>query len=123
MISPIFASLLLTAQPLNCTDPQTQADMNQCAGRDAAEADADLNLIYKEVVAHYEQMDRDSESTEGVKRLRAAQRAWVAFRDAQCSLAGYEALGGSMETLLVAGCEAELTKRRAAELRMMLSGR
>ncbi len=123
MLSLIFASLLLTAQEPDCTDPQTQADMNQCAGREAAEADADLNLIYKEVVAHYEQMDRDSESTEGVKRLRAAQRAWVAFRDAQCSLAGYEALGGSMETLLVAGCEAELTKRRAAELRMMLSGR
>jgi uncharacterized protein YecT (DUF1311 family) len=123
VLSLIFASLLLTAQEPDCTDPQTQADMNQCAGREAAEADADLNLIYKEVVAHYEQMDRDSESTEGVKRLRAAQRAWMAFRDAECAVAGYEALGGSMESMLVSGCVAQLTKRRAAELRQMLSGR
>lgn len=123
MISIIFAGLLLAAQEPDCSDPQTQADMNQCAGRDAAAADADLNLVYRQVVAHFEQMDRDSETNEGVKRLRAAQRAWIAFRDAQCSLAGYEALGGSMETLLVSGCEADLTKRRAAELRVMLSGR
>jgi uncharacterized protein YecT (DUF1311 family) len=122
VISLILASLLLAAQEPDCSDPQNQAEMNQCAGRDAAEADEDLNLVYKQVVSHYEQMDRDSETTEGVKRLRAAQRAWVAFRDAQCSLAGYEALGGSMETLLVAGCEAQLTKARAAELRVMLSG-
>lgn len=123
MISLILAALSLAPQEPNCTDPQTQADMNQCAGREAADADAELNMIYKEVVAHYEKMDRASETTEGVKRLRAAQRAWIAFRDAQCELAGYEALGGSMETLLVSRCEADLTKRRAAELRQMLSGR
>jgi uncharacterized protein YecT (DUF1311 family) len=79
VISLFFAGLLLAPQQPNCADPQTQADMNQCAARDAAAADADLNLIYKEVVAHYEQMDRASGSKEGVKRLRAAQRAWSSF--------------------------------------------
>ena len=123
MFSLILTSLLLAAQQPNCTDPQTQTDMNQCAARDANEADADLNLIYKTVVSHYEQADRSAETTEGVKRLRAAQRAWVAFRDAQCAVAGYEAMGGSMESLLVSGCVADLTKRRATELRIMLSGR
>ena len=122
MLTLLIAMAAGWQQP-NCANPQTQADMNQCAARDAAEADADLNLIYKEVVAHYQRMDRDSESKEGVKRLRAAQRAWVAFRDAQCAVAGYESLGGSMEPLLVSGCVANLTKTRAADLRMMLSGR
>ncbi|HZG46756.1 MAG TPA: lysozyme inhibitor LprI family protein [Allosphingosinicella sp.] len=123
MFSLILASLLLAAQQPNCSDPRTQAEMNECAAREANAADADLNLIYKAVVTHYEQMDREAETTEGVKRLRAAQRAWVGFRDAQCAVAGYEALGGSMESLLVSGCVAELTKRRATELRIMLSGR
>jgi uncharacterized protein YecT (DUF1311 family) len=123
VISLILAGLLLSAQEPDCSDPQTQADMNQCAARDANEADAGLNLIWKEVVASYEKMDRDSGSNEGVKRLRAAQRAWMAFRDAECAVAGYEALGGSMESMLVSGCVAQLTKRRAAELRQMLSGR
>jgi len=121
MLMLMIAALFV--QEPNCADPQTQADMNQCAARDANEADAALNLIYPQVLAHYQQMDRDSESTEGVKRLRAAQRAWIAFRDAECAMAGYEALGGSMESMLVSGCVAQMTQRRAAELRMMLSGR
>jgi len=123
VISFALAALLASAQPPDCADPQTQAEMNQCAARDANEADADLNLIWPQVLAFYEKMDRDSESNEGVKRLRAAQRAWIAFRDAECALAGYEALGGSLEPLLVSGCEAELTKRRTAELRRMLANR
>jgi uncharacterized protein YecT (DUF1311 family) len=122
MISLILAGLLLAAQEPDCSDPQTQAAMNECAARDAKEADAELNFIYPKVLAHYQQMDRDSESTEGAKRLRAAQRAWIAFRDAECAVAGYEALGGSMESMLVSGCIAELTKKRAAELRQMLAG-
>jgi uncharacterized protein YecT (DUF1311 family) len=122
MISLILAGLLFAAQEPDCSDPQTQAAMNECAARDAQEADAELNFIYPKVLAHYQQMDRDSESTEGAKRLRAAQRAWIAFRDAECAVAGYEALGGSMESMLVSGCIAELTKKRAAELRQMLAG-
>ena len=122
MISLILAGLLFAAQEPDCSDPQTQAAMNECAARDAKEADAELNFIYPKVLAHYQQMDRDSESTEGAKRLRAAQRAWIAFRDAECAVAGYEALGGSMESMLVSGCIAELTKKRAAELRQMLAG-
>ena len=121
MLMLMIATFL--AQEPNCADPQYQAEMNQCAARSAREADADLNLIYKEVVAYYEQADRDSESTEGLKRLRAAQRAWIAFRDAQCALEGYEALGGSMESMLVSGCLAELTRRRANELRSTLASR
>jgi uncharacterized protein YecT (DUF1311 family) len=122
MISLILAGLLFAAQEPDCSDPQTQAAMNECAARDAQEADAELNFIYPKVLSHYQQMDRDSESTEGAKRLRAAQRAWIAFRDAECAVAGYEALGGSMESMLVSGCIAELTKKRAAELRQMLAG-
>ncbi len=122
MISLTLAALL-TAQPLACDNPVTQQDMNQCAARKANEADADLNLIYPQVVAHFEQLDRDSETQEGVRRLRAAQRAWVAFRAAECALTGYEALGGTLEPLLVSGCQAELTKSRAAELRQMLTNR
>jgi len=110
-------------QQPNCADPQSQHDMNQCAAREANEADADLNMIWREVLAHYQRADGGAGSAEGVKRLRAAQRAWIAFRDAECAVAGYEALGGSLEPMLVSGCNAELTRRRAAELRQLLTGR
>ena len=47
------------------------------------------------------------------KALLAAQRAWIAYRDSQCELAGFEARGGSMEPMLVSGCLADLTRKRA----------
>jgi len=121
MLTLLMAMAGFLQEP-NCGDPQTQAEMNECAARDAKEADAELNFIYPKVLAHYQQMDRESGSTEGAKRLRAAQRAWIAFRDAECAVAGYEALGGSMESLLVSGCIAQMTQKRAAELRQMLAG-
>ena len=49
--------------------------------------------------------------------LREAQRAWVAFRDANCRLESFEARGGSMQPMLDAGCRATLTRARTAELR------
>ena len=123
MILLAFASIL-TAQPLDCANAVTQADMNQCAGRAARDADADLNRLWPQVVRRMQISDRESDSNgEAEKRLRAAQRAWIAFRDAQCQLEGVEALGGSMETLLVQGCLEEMTKRRIDQLTLMMGGR
>jgi uncharacterized protein YecT (DUF1311 family) len=49
--------------------------------------------------------------------LVKAQRAWVAYRDAQCASYGYQARGGSMEPQLIYGCQADLTRKRTAELK------
>ena len=49
--------------------------------------------------------------------LRAAQRAWIGYRDGQCTLVGFEARGGTMEPMLVSGCKATLTRARTKELR------
>jgi uncharacterized protein YecT (DUF1311 family) len=50
--------------------------MNHCANLDAQSADADLNRVYEELLS---KLKNDSVAT---KRLRAAQRAWIVFRDA-----------------------------------------
>jgi uncharacterized protein YecT (DUF1311 family) len=124
VISLTLTGLLLMAQPLDCANAVTQADMNQCAGRGARDADAELNRLWPQLVRQMQASDREADSNgEGERRLRAAQRAWIAFRDAQCELAGVEALGGSMETMLVQGCLEEITRRRINELTVMLGGR
>jgi uncharacterized protein YecT (DUF1311 family) len=51
-----------------------------------------------------------------------AQRAWVAFRDANCALSGFQARGGSMEPMLIASCRAEMSAKRAEELRQLSEG-
>jgi len=50
----------------------------------------------------------------------ASQRAWLAFRDAQCAIEGGEYAGGSMQPMVRSGCLARLTRERTAQLKDMM---
>jgi uncharacterized protein YecT (DUF1311 family) len=127
MIAFVTALLLSAQEPQwNCIDPQTQtqADLNACAAIDFERADAELNAAYRAAIDHAREADRDTtgrmsgDTRPGEEAtLREAQRGWIAFRDAQCRLAGYEARGGSMESMLFNLCRAGMTGTRTAELR------
>ena len=101
MIAMFHAGLaLLAAQPSpaeewHCDNPQAQMEMNACAAIDFERADAELNAEYRRAIASARDADREFDGA-GDRRpgdeatLREAQRAWIAFRDAQCRLEGYE---------------------------------
>jgi uncharacterized protein YecT (DUF1311 family) len=91
---------------------QTQSEMNAQAHADAAKADAQLNRVYKQVLA--------TQDDEGKRLLKEAQRAWVLFRDAESASAADEARGGSMAPLLEFGAKARLTEERIKQLKERL---
>jgi uncharacterized protein YecT (DUF1311 family) len=107
----------------DCKEPQTQADMTICAGLDLADADTALNAQYQ--VTRKTLKERDAGvSTElkgGEEALIKAQRAWLSYRDAQCASVGFQARGGSMEPMRVSSCEADLTRKRTAELKALVN--
>jgi uncharacterized protein YecT (DUF1311 family) len=76
----------------------TQMEMNSCAASDYSRADKDLNAAWREL----------PKSTE----LVAAQRAWIAYRDAECSFRRAQFEGGSIAPLIYSTCLSELTKQR-----------
>jgi uncharacterized protein YecT (DUF1311 family) len=95
-----------------------QSEMNRCAGLDAREADADLNRVYQELLS---KLKNDDNAT---KKLRAAQRAWLTFRDAHLQEL-YPAEDkqrdyGSMYPMCNAQVATAVTKERTAQLRRML---
>ena len=122
MIRPLAALFLLSlpaaAQEVNCADAVTQQDMNACQYETWQEADARLNGVYAEAVAIVRQTDAEYplDGLSEEDRLRAAQRAWVTFRDANCDSAGYQMRGGSAEPLLIFGCMHQMTEARIDEL-------
>jgi uncharacterized protein YecT (DUF1311 family) len=120
----VLLSLLASAQepPLDCRDPQTQQDMNQCAARDFEQADRALNDVWPQVVAYVRAQDEgeDDGRPSGESRLREAQRAWLTFRDAHCTVDSYAMRGGSAEPLLYDGCRARITEDRTAQLRALI---
>ena len=121
MISLFMASLLLVAQQPDCSDPQNQVEMNHCAEIDFQRADAELNRIWPQMLASAREGDADinrefDDRPTSEQVLREAQRAWITYRDRHCSYEGYEARGGSMESLLYNGCRAQLTNERIQQL-------
>ena len=111
-----LAVLVLVASPAGAAsrpelDGPTQLDMNAQALARLRVADAELNRVYKRVAA--------GATPAGRQRLRAAQRAWITFRDLDCE-ARSGARGGSMRQMIVFACLEAVTDARAATLKSLL---
>jgi uncharacterized protein YecT (DUF1311 family) len=109
------------AQVIDCKSPTTQSDMTSCEQMRQEGADKALNVQYKKTRAAMVALDADLDGeTKGAeKALVIAQRAWIAYRDAQCEAEGFQARGGTMEPMLVAGCIANVTDARTKELKTL----
>lgn len=104
---------------IDCDNASSTVEMNFCSDEAFQEADAKLNAVYKKVLAHIAEADLekpyDRDSWE--KAMRESQRAWVAFRDADCKGAvPMEWSGGSGTSAAVNGCMTEKTEARTKEL-------
>ena len=88
-------------------------------------ADARLNSVYQawtEALKH-PKPDEAKDNAEILKRLVAAERAWIDFRDKDCSLQSTSALGGTQEPLVDGDCTYAMTKARVKALEADRSAR
>jgi uncharacterized protein YecT (DUF1311 family) len=96
---------------------KTQRSLNDCAGKDGVDAERDLNATYQSILKKY------ADSPAFVERLRAAQRAWLKFRDAQVEMRYPPSdQGGSVAAMCRASYKAELTQERTKQLKASLDG-
>lgn len=99
---------------------QTQVQVNEAAARAYARADAAMTREWRLTYAAMKRMDA---ANRGGFRYAAAtlasQRAWLAFRDAECAIEGGEFAGGSLQSMAESQCRARLTNDRAAQLRSL----
>lgn len=105
-MSIIIATLLLaTGDP--CAG-STTPEIEQCLAADLTRADTELNRYY---VAAVTRLSRERE-TATLAKLRASERAWIAYRDAECG-AVYEWWGqGTIRGAMMLGCQIRITKAR-----------
>ncbi|CAN7426545.1 lysozyme inhibitor LprI family protein [Rhizobium sp. LjRoot258] len=107
------------AQQTDCKNPLTQMEMTSCEQDRYDTADKALNEQWTKTRAQTAGVDKNLEEKDrgAEKALLTAQRAWISYRDAECQAEGFQARGGSMEPMLVAGCLANLTDQRTKELK------
>jgi uncharacterized protein YecT (DUF1311 family) len=97
----------------DCTNPKTQADLNACAYEDWLAANAAQVSAMKAYETRLGQADR--------QRWRAAQKAWIGWRTAQCSFESGAVTGGSAREMLRWQCTAKLTRERTVAIERLAS--
>lgn len=95
-----------------CPGAGNQFELNQCAARARDQADAELNKVYRQLL-------KDAGSAERVK-LRAAQLAWIKFRDTNCDYESLGNKGGSIYPMVYSFCLARVTNTRVKQLQDIL---
>ena len=106
----LLASLLISVTPVHA---QTQASMNAQARSEFEKADTELNKTYEVLL-------NKLPDAEGKQQLKASQRAWLVFRDADAAFAANQARGGSMAPTIRYETMTELTQQRIKQLKLRL---
>jgi len=112
----LFACCLLSVSSFG----QSQAQMNQQADVAYRKADLELNRTYQQILKEYRTQ------TAFLQSLKAAQKLWIQFRDAEMK-ARYPAANslleyGSFFPVCYSNGLEELTKARTKQLRLWLTG-
>lgn len=111
-----LAAILLASIPALAADrceSMVQSDLNECARADYRTADAALNAVYVQLMKKVGPKTKDA--------LRAAQKAWLSYRDATCALETMGLEGGSAYPMELSGCLKGLTDARTKALTAYLA--
>ncbi|MEN6670226.1 lysozyme inhibitor LprI family protein [Psychrobacter sp. B38] len=110
-IALLSVSLFMTAEASAasvCDNAYTQADMNKCTATELSAEDSKLNRSYSD-------LQRLLSSSEK-KQLKAAQLAWIDFRDKACQFSARSFKGGSAHSMALNGCLTTYTHQRRVQL-------
>jgi uncharacterized protein YecT (DUF1311 family) len=113
----IVTALLLTCAPAfaaqpNCANATDQATLTQCANNSLKASDAKLNQTFRALLAKVSKPGKD--------KLQKSQRAWIAWRDAQCGFNASGSSDGSIHAMVLASCLDDLTQAQTKLLNSQL---
>lgn len=102
----------LLSQKVNCSNPQTTIEINQCTRREADAADRQLNQVYQQL--------KPKISRQQQQKLIQAQQAWIKFKDATCAYEQAQFEGGTISTSVYFNCLTQVTQQRTKDLQRYL---
>ncbi|WP_337247455.1 MULTISPECIES: lysozyme inhibitor LprI family protein [unclassified Vibrio] len=97
-----------------------------CAVNKMDIADKELNRTYLEALKRVKEEEtalrKTWEKTDLVKPFRAAQRAWLTFRDAQCRFSGLSSTPSPWQAVQIEECKVRMTLERIAYFKAVYVG-
>jgi uncharacterized protein YecT (DUF1311 family) len=90
-----------------CYNGEGQIEANFCMSKALAQYDREMNEMYKSLSAALVEH----------RMLRDSQRAWLRFRDAECTLRSSGLGNGSATSFVMESCKLDLTIKRIKDLK------
>ena len=119
LVTALFSFSQDSPQYRACMDKaKAQMQMNACTGQEDARVDAAMNKVYQQLLA------KAASDQDAVAKIKAAERAWVAYRDAYLE-AMYPAKDkateyGSIYPMDLALLRAKLTRQHITDLQELM---
>ena len=119
----MIAILLATALACTANEAQSGVGARACYARQAAETDAEMVAQFALTLTALRRDDAETQSQRAnradmVPGLLASQKAWLAYRDAECDMVADQASGGNGGPAeLDALCRVELNRQRTIDLK------
>lgn len=111
----LFTTVPAALSAESCDKPNSsQANLNECYSNNYKHSDTQLNALYRQITAR---LKDDAQTT---KLLVTAQKAWVAFRDAECNFSTSGSADGSVYPMMQSICLNGLTASRIEDLKSYL---
>lgn len=111
-----FFALVVSANAvwaLDCRNPQTQTEINQCGSSDLERETKKINKTYNDYRAKLNPAQKQD--------FKEVQLAWIKFKDLSCKFEASGAEGGSMYSMVLSGCLAAKTAQRNKEIEALAS--
>lgn len=105
-----------------CDSQSSNVEYKECLNKLAEAQDAELNQLYGKVRNLFGEHDSSgSAAPKLVPAFKEAQKAWIAFREAQCIVEYNIAQGGTAGGGYGSECICQLTYHRNLDLKRMLA--
>jgi uncharacterized protein YecT (DUF1311 family) len=120
--------LLLALATLSECDAAARSsglDYRQCLGTMSQRADAEMAAQWRLALAAARREDRENRGENKPSMtggLLESQRAWLRYRQAECTMIGEQAAGGTGVGEMYSECSIELTRERTELLRRRAQG-
>lgn len=121
-----FAAPASADEPIDCAKAESTVEINFCADKEYQAADKALNAAYASAlkVTRARNLEKPYDAKSFEEALRGSQRAWIAYRDADCKdVMAQVWTNGTGATSAILGCMTDKTLRRTKELKEMLEPR
>jgi uncharacterized protein YecT (DUF1311 family) len=115
----LVAGAALAEEANRCANAATTIEIRECLDKAYTRADAELNAVWKEVMAQVGGADYlpTKERKAWKEELLISQRAWIQFKEHDCDAVGFEWYGGSGAGGAILSCLLEHTEARTKDLR------